>query len=180
MTGKELKKLSRGELLELLVEQSKRLQAVQAEADAREQALQDELTVLRQQLEERTLKAAECGSIAEASLQVSGIFSAAQAAADTYLQSAREHCAAAEAAEQSCRAEAEDRVAGIISGAEARAAEIISQAESRAAEMLAVADEKLRSAEVLADELAKDAAVAAAKAYARAQRLSGAQQTAEN
>ena len=74
MTDKELRRLSRAELLDILYEQQKRYEESLAENQA-----------LRQQMEERTLRIAAAGSSAEAAVQVNGVFEAAQAAADQYL-----------------------------------------------------------------------------------------------
>lgn len=75
MTDKELRKLSRVELLEMLLEQSKEV--------AR---LQEELNKANEQLKSREILIDEAGSIAEAALQVNGIFDVAQEAADQYLE----------------------------------------------------------------------------------------------
>lgn len=74
MTDKELRKLSRVELLEMLLEQSKEV--------AR---LKKELNKANEQLKSREILIDEAGSIAEAALQVNGIFDVAQEAADQYL-----------------------------------------------------------------------------------------------
>lgn len=74
MTDKELRKLSRVELLEMLFEQSKEV--------AR---LREELNNAQEQLKSREILIDEAGSIAEAALQVNGIFDVAQEAADQYL-----------------------------------------------------------------------------------------------
>ena len=75
---KELKRLSRTELLELMIEQGKELDKVKRE-----------LAEARRQLEDRTLKMSKAGSIAEASLALGKVFEAAQEAADEYLKSIR-------------------------------------------------------------------------------------------
>lgn len=74
MTNEELKKLSRKDLLELLVAQGREQEKLQAEL---EQAKKD--------LREQELHIEQAGSIAEAALQVNGVFEAAQAAAQQYL-----------------------------------------------------------------------------------------------
>ena len=74
MTEKELKKLGRQELLEILLVQSKKIDR-----------LRTQLEEARQQLSEKELAIAEAGSIAEASLSLSGVFEDAQKAADQYL-----------------------------------------------------------------------------------------------
>lgn len=79
MTEKELKKLNRYQLLELLIMQTER-------ADQ----LQKELKEVRQELDAQQIRISNLGSIAEASLQLSGVFEAAQKAAELYLTHARE------------------------------------------------------------------------------------------
>ena len=100
MTEKELKKLNRYQLLELLLMQTERADSLQQKADQ-----------LQAQLDERELRFAQLGSIAEASVCVSGVFEAAQKAADLYLESARKQ--ADELVEQARRqaAEYESRLA---------------------------------------------------------------------
>lgn len=79
MTDKELRKLKRIELLELLTGMSEENEALRLERDT-----------LQQQLQERRLHLKEAGSIAEAAFQLSGIFEAAQAAADIYLENIKQ------------------------------------------------------------------------------------------
>lgn len=74
MTDKELRKLSRAEFLELLLEQTKEVERLQKLCD---RALA--------QLENRRLVMDEAGSIAHAALQLNGVFESAQKAADQYL-----------------------------------------------------------------------------------------------
>ena len=74
MTDKQLKKLNRSELLELMLEQSREIDR-----------LQGELEETRAALAERNLKIEACGSIAEAAAEVNSLFRSAQRAADMYL-----------------------------------------------------------------------------------------------
>ena len=78
MTEKELKKLGRAELLEMLIAQSKR-------ADE----LQEKLEKAEAELNSRQLKVDDAGSIAEAALRLNGVFDAAQAASEQYLENIR-------------------------------------------------------------------------------------------
>lgn len=76
MTDKELQRLRRSELLEILLAQQKQIDSLKKElADANEQ------------LAERKIVIEKSGSIAEAALKLNGIFEAAQRAADQYLYS---------------------------------------------------------------------------------------------
>ena len=78
MTEKELRGLSRADLLELLIEQTKK-----------NELLQQQLDEATAKLRSRELTISNAGSIAEASLQLSGIFGAAQTAGEQYLQNIR-------------------------------------------------------------------------------------------
>ncbi len=78
MTDKELKKLTRIELLELLLEQSK-------EVDT----LQKELADIKSKLCDKNILIENAGSIAEAALKLNGVFETAQAAAEQYLENVK-------------------------------------------------------------------------------------------
>ncbi|MBQ1271458.1 MAG: DNA repair protein [Clostridia bacterium] len=74
MTDKELRKLTRAELLEMLISQMKE-----------NERLQEQVEELAAQLEDRRIMLEEAGSIAEASLRLNGVFQAAEKAAQQYL-----------------------------------------------------------------------------------------------
>ena len=76
MTDKELRKLKRSELLEMLL--------IQTEEN---EALQKEVAELKAQLNDRRIVLENAGSIAEAALKLNGIFEAAENAAKQYLLS---------------------------------------------------------------------------------------------
>lgn len=78
MTDKEVKKLKRAELLEMLIEQTEENERLRAKISA-----------LEGQLSQRQIILEESGSIAEASLRLSNVFAEAQSAADQYLESIR-------------------------------------------------------------------------------------------
>lgn len=75
MTEKELKKLSRTDLLEMLLEQSKDVERLNTELEEAQKKLKD-----------RKIDLEEAGSIAEAALRLNGIFDMAQIAAGQYLE----------------------------------------------------------------------------------------------
>lgn len=75
MTDKELRRLSRMELIQLLLEQAKELERVQRE-----------LEEARGELESREITLSKVGSIAEASLELNHVMEAAQQAADQYME----------------------------------------------------------------------------------------------
>ena len=81
MTDKELRKLRRVELLELLVDQAAEMEELRRQLDQANQALA-----------ERELHLKEAGSIAEAALRLNGVFEAAQKAAEQYQQNVERLC----------------------------------------------------------------------------------------
>ncbi len=75
---KEVRKLSRAELMEILAERDKEIQ----ELKTRLQAAQEELA-------NREIVVMDTGSIAESALRLNQVFESAQAAADQYLENVR-------------------------------------------------------------------------------------------
>ena len=102
MTEKELKKLNRYQLLELLLMQTERADELQKRVDE-----------LVQIVRTKKFQNADLGSIATEGIQVSGVFEAAQQAADYYLEAARQ------------------QAANIVQTAHQQANEIIAQAEKK-------------------------------------------------
>ena len=111
MTEKDLRSLSRKELLELLIEQGRELEQLKSQ---REESLdhlrsedekkrnllkaehEKEIDALKKRLEEtekalqnREIAINEAGSIAVAALQINGVFEAAQAASQQYIENIR-------------------------------------------------------------------------------------------
>ena len=79
MTDKELKKLKRLDLIRILVERTKEVEALKAR-----------VTELEKQLEAKDIAVSQAGSIAEAALKLNKVFEAAQQAADQYLENIRD------------------------------------------------------------------------------------------
>jgi uncharacterized phage infection (PIP) family protein YhgE len=79
MTNKELARLNRRELLELLVQQSKQIDQ-----------LQQELEEAQAQLACRKLQLEHCGTMAEAAMRLNDVFAAADAAAAQYLENIKQ------------------------------------------------------------------------------------------
>ena len=103
MTEKDLRKLNRYQLLEMLIVQTDRADKLQAKLD-----------IAEKQLEKQELQISSLGSIAEASLQLKGVFQAAQDAADMYIDAAKK------------------RAQEIEDTAHKKAAEILVQAQAQA------------------------------------------------
>lgn len=102
MTAKELKKLKRSELLEMLLARTEEVERLRAELDEAQKQLNDRAIVLE-----------NSGSIAEAALKLNGVFEAAEEAAKQYLENI-ERIALANAAptEDEVAPESEDESAG--------------------------------------------------------------------
>lgn len=114
MTDKEVRKLSRAELLEMLIAQSNLVES-----------LQKQLEEANQKLASRQILLQDSGSIAEASLKLSGIFEAAQNAADQYLENVSQVQEKCDAMERAAREEAER----ILSDAQKTSEEMVRAAE---------------------------------------------------
>lgn len=148
---KSLKKLSRLELLELMVKLSED-----------NDALMSENMGLRQALDERPRmpQAAKVGSIAEFALQTNGFFEAAQHAADDYLREIkylRDQIAARAAAQgidphapaQVPQVQSRQASEAAISDAQAQARAIVKRANSQAESI--IADARTKSEAIIAD-----------------------------
>ena len=81
MDKKSLKRIKRKELLEIMLEQAKRIKE-----------LEDRLTLTTKELENKKITINESGSIAEASLKLNNIFTDAQSAIDQYLDNVKDNC----------------------------------------------------------------------------------------
>ena len=85
MNQNDLQRLGRRDLLELLLELSKE-----------NEQLRERNSALEKQLVDRMLTIANAGSLAEAALQLNGVFQAAQAACDQYIYNVQLRCQQAE------------------------------------------------------------------------------------
>lgn len=145
MTDQELRKLRRTDLLELLLAQEKE-----------NEELRRQIQQLQDRLEERELKIINAGSIAEASMQLNGVFEAAQAAADQYLASVRKlneekknyfskmEEEARLRAEQTLR-ETEERCRRLEEESRARSEQLLKETEQKRIAMLEETKEDLKS-----------------------------------
>ena len=128
MTDRELRKLRRSELLEMLIAQEKENERLQ-------QALE--------QAEIRRIDAQNAGSIAEAALKLNGVFEAADAAVRQYTESAERSAAEREKQAEQSLAEA-DR--------------IVNAAKAEADQILLEAREVLSRARIMAEKMTGQAA----------------------
>lgn len=113
MVSKELKKMSRRELMDIIYQMKKN-----------ERQMQKEIASLQEALQDKRLRLSVAGSVAEAAASITNVFSAAQMTADLYLQ---EISCMKEETEKECEAKIEDAnrtVAKIMSDGEKKFAEL--------------------------------------------------------
>lgn len=108
MTAKELQRLNRHELLEMLIAQTEKIEHLQHQLEAAESELHSKRITIE-----------NAGSIAEASLQLNGVFEAAQNAAEEYLENIKRMSEQRDAVLQKLQADAQKHAAAIIAEADA-------------------------------------------------------------
>ncbi len=109
MIGKELKKLNRRELVDIIYQLKKN-----------EQEQQERIITLGKALQEKRIRVSFAGSIAEAATDITKIFSVAQETADLYLQEIA-----------ALKAETEAKCDDMIQDAKKKVAEILSNGEKQ-------------------------------------------------
>jgi len=122
MTDKELKRLNRKELLEMLLTQTEE-----------NERLKEAFVKTREKLEERKIVMGQAGSIAEAALKLNGVFDAAQNAAQQYLDSIRSLSENQEQMRQAILRQARAEADAIRREAEEYAKKVRAGADSKAA-----------------------------------------------
>ena len=135
MTDKDFRKLNRTELLEILIKQTKENETLQMQLGA----LNTRISELEQQLQQRTIMIENAGSIAEASLQLNGVFEAAQRAAQEYLDSIHLRYQAQEEYAQRAEAETKTKADQMLRQAEQRCKLLESATTRKCEEMTAKA-----------------------------------------
>lgn len=128
MTDKELRGLSRKDLMEMLLEQSREVQELRSRLASAEAALAD-----------RRIRLEQSGSMAEAALQLNGVFEAADAAAQQYLETLRTAAQRQETLRAQLEKEGRARADALIEAARKKAADMERETRSRCAELLAQA-----------------------------------------
>lgn len=111
MPDRELRRMRRAELVEIIL-------ALKQTEDR----LRAENAALSAQLQERQIHIENAGSIAQATLELNKVFEAAQAAADEYVASVRAANKSTDAAANALRAQAEAEAEQILAQAQTEAA----------------------------------------------------------
>ena len=123
MAGKELRHMSRGELIDVIYALKKQQEELAAENEE-----------LRQQLAQRELKLQKAGSIAEAAMSLNQVFEAAQQAADQYLQSVYANCGDAEEMAKGILADANAQAQNTLDESRRQSETLLSQAKAEKAQ----------------------------------------------
>lgn len=141
MTDKELKRLTRTELLELLLAQTR-------ESEQMKERLYD----AQMKLAERQLRISEAGDLAHAMLAVNGVMDAAQAAAQQYLENIAAMERETRAACERMTVETKEECAQMRADARAECERMLSEAKTEAANIRRKAREGRRNAKKAAAE----------------------------
>lgn len=131
MTEKEVRRLNRSDLIEIIYE----LQKQNKENSER-------IRSLEQELEDRSLKLSKAGSIAEAAIQVNNVLESAQAAADQYLSSIRTANASVEKKLEKTQRQCDE----MVRRAQSEADRLLTAAKEQAAKTVADADRQAAEA----------------------------------
>ena len=176
MTDKELKRLNRAELLQLLMNQSVETEQLQAKVK--------ELT---EQVQRNEITCQNAGSLAEAVLTLNGVFQAADQAAQKYIQEMADRAAKQEQELQAKADEAREQVKKLLAEAtdsadvtreeadaclaeaKAKAEAMLTEANESAARIKEEAEACLKNARIQAEELLDQARADAQSCKAQAQ-----------
>lgn len=135
MAEKELRRMSRPELIEIIYA-----------LKSNEESLQKKNAHLEEQLNDRTIQISEAGSIAEAALQLNDIFSTAQIAADDYLTSIKAANVSMEeeqkAASQHMTDTAQKKAEVLKAQSEDKAQTCVELAQKQSQDMITAAEQK--------------------------------------
>lgn len=118
MAAKDIKKLNRSDLMEILLEVSKENEELKVKVEE-----------LEAKVEEREINIAEAGSIAEASLKLNGVFKAADKAAKQYLESIAKLHSEQDSIAEKIQLEAKRKAAAIIERANEYDRDVRAQAD---------------------------------------------------
>lgn len=149
-TEKDIKKLSRTELVDVIYQLKKS-----------EQKLGEQVQTLQAALDEKNLRMENVGSLAEASLALTDIFANAQTAADAYLEEIRTRRAAVEEECSRLSAEAQEKADTLLRESTEQAEKTLQDAQTEADSVLqeaqTKADAALQEAQEKADAILQDA-----------------------
>ena len=131
MKDKDLKRMSRAELLELLIDKTRENEALHSQLD---EALA--------QLDDRTLKIEKAGTMAEAALLVNGVLDAAQRAGQQYMENMRERWRTQEETCERIEEESRARSERMLTETRERCRRMEQETQQRCAELYRTAEQE--------------------------------------
>ncbi len=131
--NKEYRRLSRKELLELLIEESEK-----------SEELERQLQVACDELASKDLKIQESGSIAEAALALNGVFEAAQAACAQYIENIKKQSAVQDRINAEREAKSREQAERIVREANQKARSIEEKTRVRCEKLIALVEKKVQ------------------------------------
>lgn len=140
MTDKELKRLSRSELLELLLEQKRE-----------NEQLCGRVAALTKQMENYRITCEEAGTMAEAAVALNNVFMAADRAAKQYLLAVQEKMESQDKVLNERMEESRLKVESLLEDARVKSAEILDEAQKRKKDLETAADIYAKEAKEEAD-----------------------------
>lgn len=163
MTDKELSKLRRTELLELLIAQGKEYTK-----------LQEELHVTQKALHKREIAIEKAGTIAEASYKLNDVVGSTQRAVDQYVQNVTRMITQQQEESSDAVSKARNYATETVAIAEKRARSLLNAASEQAAQIVSEArveaDRILAQAKVSAEQIEADAQIKKMELLAQARR----------
>lgn len=120
MTDNELRKLSRSELLQMLIQQMKENEELNAQ-----------LSSAQAKLQERQIHIDKAGTLAEAALLLNGVFEAAEAASQQYTENIRQLSERQQSICEKLERESREKATRLVADAEEKAAQLVAKAEEK-------------------------------------------------
>ena len=148
LSSKELRKLKRTELLELMLMQSKEKDALKQEIEEKNL----EIRQLKKQLDTKKIDLQKAGTIAEASFQMNGVLESAEKAAQQYLENIQELHDKEKALYTDKKEEFENRCTAVMQATIERCNFMKEEMESKCSEMWETTEKKCLEREKAAEE----------------------------
>ena len=148
LSSKELRKLKRTELLELMLMQSKEKDALKQEIEEKNL----EIRQLKKQLDTKKIDLQKAGTIAEASFQMNGVLESAEKAAQQYLENIQELHDKEKALYTEKKEEFENRCTAVMQATIERCNFMKEEMESKCSEMWETTEKKCLEREKAAEE----------------------------
>lgn len=148
LSSKELRKLKRTELLELMLMQSKEKDALKQEIEEKN----SEIKQLKKQLDTKKIDLQKAGTIAEASFQMNGVLESAEKAAQQYLENIQELHDKEKALYTEKKEEFENRCTAVMQATIERCNFMKEEMESKCSEMWETTEKKCLEREKESEE----------------------------